>query len=443
MKRTVRVYANVALMVTSVIAGILLGELGYRLAGYTVAIRLPAPSLLPRFYYKADPVNGFDIVENFAGGSFEFPEYIRSYGAPFSVTSNSLGCRDRPFDQEDGYVLLIGDSHTWGYVPLEQTWGATLEQLIGIRVLKCGVGGYGSRQEQHKLEAVVAKAGRPRLVVVGYCVGNDLLDDYLYPSRTVIDGYLVTKVALTDAKRGDRKIYSEDELQSRLRSRLEERLRSALEQKSAGFMAGAKDFLADHSVLYDLLQNSGAIRRLAARFGMADPPPPNDWDGSYSIPYTLASSSPWLDQAWEEHLTNLRRLKSAVEAVGATMLVVMIPNGYQVYEFLRPQDHSLEWEYPNKRLAEFFQREDIAFLDLLPELRRHSRHDGKPVLDAQEDLYWPQDGHMNVKGNRLAGLLIGRQVLEQPFLELPDKDKRLSEVKQHLSASIEQQAREF
>jgi len=46
-----------------------------------------------------------------------------------------LGCRDRSFDQEDDYVLLLGDSFAWGYVPLEQTWGAILEQLIGIRVL--------------------------------------------------------------------------------------------------------------------------------------------------------------------------------------------------------------------------------------------------------------------------------------------------------------------
>ena len=59
------------------------------------------------------------------------------------------------------------------------------------------------------------------------------------------------------------------------------------------------------------------------------------------------------------------------------------------------------------------------------------------MLDAREDLFWPEDGHLNVKGNRLLGLLISRYVLEQPFLQLQDKDKRLSDIKQLLSASTD------
>jgi hypothetical protein len=423
MRRSVRACANAALVVTSVIVGILFCELGLRMVGYTDPVRAPRTGLAPRFYYKADPVNGHDIAKNFAGGFFEFPDYIRIYGVPFTVSSNSLGCRDRSFDQEDGYVLLLGDSFTWGYVALEQTWGATLEQLIGIRVLKCGVGGYGPRQERHKLKAVVGQAGRPRLVVVGYTVGNDLLDDYLYPGRTVIDGYMVTKVALADAKRGDRKVYSEDELQARLRS--------ILEQKPAGFTAGVKDVLAYHSVLYDLLRNSEALRRMTARLGLAEPPPtPSDLEALRSI-----AEYPWLDQAWKEHLANLRQFKSEVEAVGATMLVVIFPTNTQVYESLRPQEGNLQWEYPNQRLTEFFQQEHITFLDLMPEFRHYARCNGSPMSDTQEDLYWPHDGHPNVKGNRLAGLLISRQVLEQPFLELHDKSRRLSDINQLLSAS--------
>ena len=69
---------------------------------------------------------------------------------------------------EDGYVLLLGDSFTWGYVPLEQTWGTSLEQFIGARVLKCGVSGYGARNEPEKLNAVVTRAGRPAFVIVGH-----------------------------------------------------------------------------------------------------------------------------------------------------------------------------------------------------------------------------------------------------------------------------------
>lgn len=391
------------------------------MVGYTDPVQVLRTGMAPQFYYQAAPVNGHDLAKNFAGGFFQFPDFIRAYGAPFSVSSNSLGCRDRSFDQEDGYVLLLGDSFTWGYVAIEQTWGTTLEQLIGIRVLKCGVGGYGPRQERHKLKAVVGQAGRPRLVIVGYDA-HDLLDDYLYPGRTVIDGYMVTKIALADAKRGDRKVYSEDEIQARLRS--------VLEQKPAGFTDSVKDVLADHSVLYDRLRESEALQRMAARLGLAEPPP------SLGDPpvFHSAAEYPWLDQAWKEHLNNILELNSKVEAVGATMLLVIFPDKPQVYESLRPQGGDLQWEYPNQRLTEFFQREHIAFLDLLPEFRRYARCNGSPMSDTQEDLYWPHDGHPNVKGNRLAGLLISRQVLEQLFLELNDKSRRLSDINQLLSA---------
>lgn len=430
MKRIVQVCVSVALVVTSVIVGVLLCEVSYRVAGYSSPVRAPVPSHYPQYYYKTDPVKGYDINENFPGRPFEFSEYIRSYGESFSITSNSLGCRDRPFDREDSYVLLIGDSHTWGYAPLEQTWGTTLEQHLGMRVLKCGVPGYGTRQERHKLESVAAKAARPRLVILGYCMGNDLLDDYLYPNRTVIDGYLLIKAVLADEKGGGRKVRSDDELRTRLKSALKKRSKSVSERQASGFVGRAKDFLADHSVLYDLLRKSEVLRRVAAGAGMANPLPAAGGVEVYHSPATL----PWLDRAWEEHLTNLRQLRAAVKAMGADLFVVLMPNSYQVYPFTRPRDGKLDWEYPMKRLVDFFQEEGIAFFDLGPELQRYARQTGSSMLDAREDLFWHYDGHMNVKGNLLTGLLIGRQVLEQPFLELQDKDKRLSDVKKRLSA---------
>jgi hypothetical protein len=422
MKRSLIAYANVALVVMGLIAGILLGELGCRLAGYTVTPRVEGHGMAPRSYYKPDPVNGYDIAENFSGGYFEFPEYIRTYGAPFPVISNNLGCRDRSFSNEGSYVLTLGDSFTWGYVSLEETWGAILEQHIGVRVLKCGVGGYGPRQERHKLEKVVAKAGRPRLVVVGYTVINDLLDDYLYPGRTVMDGYLLMKVTLADAKQGGRKVISDAELQTRLKS--------ALEEKPEGFIAGVKNVLADHSVLYDLLRNAEALRRVGFWLGFSDPLP----DPPLREVFRSIQAYPWLDEAWGEHLANLKHLKSAVEAHGANLLVVMIPNADQVYEFLRPQDDSLQWEYPNKRLIELFQREGIEFLDLMPEFRRQARHDGIPILHSLDDLYWPNDHHPNVKGNLLTGLLISKYVLDKQLLVTDNKDERLAQINDLLVA---------
>lgn len=425
MRHAVRATASLVLVVVGLIAGLFLGELGYRLAGYTPPVRTHSFGMAPRFYYKADPANGHDIAEDFSGDSFTLPDYIRSNGAPFTVSSNSLGCRDRPFARQDDYVLLLGDSLTWGYVPLEQTWGATLDQLIGSRVLNCGVGGYGPRHERRKMEVVVAKAGRPRLVIVGYAPGNDLLDDYLYPGRTVIDGYMINKVTLTDAVHGDRQVSSDEQLQARLDS--------FFQRKPVGLIDGVKAFIEEHSAVYHRLRKSKVLRRAASRFGLADAPPPV-LDGFEA--FLPIDSYPWLDKAWEEHLANLRQLNSAVESIGANMLVVMLPYPPQVYESVRPQELHLDWEYPNRRLAKFFEDEHIAYVDVLPEFREYARRNGGSRIRHHEDLYWPDDGHLNAEGNRLIGLLISRHVLEQMFLELPDKDQRLSDVRQLLQAPI-------
>ena len=412
-RRCLHASANVVLIVTSIVVGIVLFELGLRMVGYT-AVQTSGAVLAPRFYYVADPLSGHDIANNFAGGFFVLPDYVRAYGAPFKVSSNNLGCRDRSFDQEEAYVLLLGDSFTWGYVALEQTWGTTLEQLVGMRVLKCGVGGYGTHQERNKLKAIVQKAGRPRLVVVGY-TAHDLLDDYLYPGRTVVDGYLVTTITFVDEKRGDLKVYSEDEMQARVKMALEKQY-------------SVKDFLADHSILYDRLRNAEALRGIAARFGLAEPTSLGDPGIFRSI-----AEYPWLEEAWDKHLANLQQLKSEVEAVGATLLVVLIPERAQVYESLRPREGDVQWEYPNQRVTEFLQRGHIAFVDLLPDFRRYARCNGSSKSDTLDDLYWAHDGHLNVKGNRMAGLLISRQLLEGQILKSVDHSSRLSNINQLLT----------
>ncbi|MDF0672846.1 MAG: GDSL-type esterase/lipase family protein [Nitrospira sp.] len=383
------------------------------------AFHIPGRSMTPQFYYAADSVNGHDIAKNFSSGDFLLPEYIRTYKAPFTVSSNSFGCRDRSFDPQDGYVLLIGDSVTHGYVALEETWGAILEQLLDVRVLKCGVSGYGARHERHKLDDVTAHAGRPRFVIVGH-VWNDILDDYLYPGRTVIDGYMLDKVMPADAMSGGRLVRSDEFLQRLLKNRLEPKF---------GPLGYTQQLLANYSILYDRLENSELLQRVGSWLGFKV----SSNRRSELEAFQPIGEFPWLGQAWEEHLENLRQLKAAVAALDATMIVVIFPDRRQLYDSLRPQKGSFQWEYPNQRLTEFLQQDQIAFVDLLPEFRQYVNCSGRSMPRTPDDLYWAYDDHPNVKGNRLAGLLIGRHVLEGSFVQVRDKTRRLSDIDQLLS----------
>lgn len=87
-----------------------------------------------------------------------------------------------------------------------------------------------------------------------------------------------------------------------------------------------------------------------------------------------------------------------------------------------------------QRLTEFFQREHIAFVDLLPAFRRYAYCSGSSTAHAEGDLYWAHDRHPNVRGNRLAGFLINRQVLEGTFVKIDDQSARLSGIDQLLNA---------
>jgi hypothetical protein len=406
-----------ALIASGVVLALLLVEILVRVAGIAQPPDEPS-NPYPRFYFRSDPARGFDLSENFAPADFALLDYRRAYNGFFKVWTNELGCFDQPLEPRRDFILLVGDSFTWGYAPLEQTWGMVLQSQIGTRVLKCGVGGYGTRQEKNKIEMIVHRAGNPRLVIIGYFIENDVLDDYLFPYSTVVDGYLVTKTEV-DWLTGAKTTVAENEIR--------ERLTAALRPKRT-WMASIKALLVRHSVTYNTVRETRALRTIAHELGVAEPA------AASSVPVVFGSlqSSPWLAGAWEEHFDNVREVKRLAARLGTRLLFVIIPTREQVYDFLRPPDVNAQWDVPNKRLTDFLQGEDIDFLDLLPELKKRARQTPKRLLEVDVDLYWPQDRHWNIRGNRLVGLLIGRYLLERGMINPSDRRDRLTHIERQL-----------
>ncbi len=133
-----------------------------------------------RYYYQSDLEKGFDIAPNVKGKRMSVDNRVE-----FEVWSNELGCFDEPYRGEPDYLLLVGDSFTHSYAPFPDKWGTQIEKLLNYRVLKCGVSGYGTKQELLKATEIIARVRhQPRLIIVGY-FWNDLSDDYSFPSLTV------------------------------------------------------------------------------------------------------------------------------------------------------------------------------------------------------------------------------------------------------------------
>lgn len=351
-------------------------------------------SSIPRHYYAADKETGFDISQNFPEAYFKFGDNEHK------IWSNELCCFDTRYEGDKEFILLVGDSFTWGFAPFDKKWGFLLEKELGKRVLKCGVEGYGSRQELLKIKKIINKVKRePELIIVGYCVANDLEDDYLFPNSTVINGFPVSQSLLKDIHTGEKG----------------ERLFGA-----STYVQRVKSWLFSNFVLYRFIRHSRVLRQIGMKAGFV-----------YHEPLLYAfkpDKLPWLNKAWEIHLRNLKEIKDFAAASNAKLLFVLFPNKEQVYDFLQPEIKNADWYSTNNKLKDFFEKEGISYLDLTYAFRDYADLTRRTYLGAGSDLYWRYDGHLNIAGNRVAGLLIGRSVLEKGLIKAGDYKERLGAI---------------
>ena len=184
MEKIKRAVVNLGLIALSLALILLALEIALRFTPYASMIERDKKL---RYYYRADAVKGFDISPNVK----KMRTSTDNNAFEYDIWSNELGCFDEPYRGEKDYVLLVGDSFTHQFAPFEAMWGTQMEHLLERRVLKCGVSGYGTEQEYHKAQEVIAQTGnKPGLIIVGYCL-NDLDSDYFGNNLTVHQGFLV------------------------------------------------------------------------------------------------------------------------------------------------------------------------------------------------------------------------------------------------------------
>jgi len=397
---------NLGLILTSLVMALVLLEIALRFTPYR---HLLLRDRHIRYYYRADAVKGFDIRPNVG----KIRTSVDNHSVEYDIWSNELGCFDQPYRGEKDVILLMGDSFSHSYAPFEDKWGTQIEKILNYRVLKCGVNGYGTRQELLKAQEIIAKIHRsPRLIIVGY-FWNDLTDDYAFPSLTVVDGFLVVSDKYKDPKTG--RLLNIEALDQHY----------TLWDKLTGnyplrFWDMINYFLDQHFVLVNLL-NDSRLRLF----------PPNY---SYSNPlgFLAFSQDPWVQKVWAGHEENLKAFKELAAAQGAELLVVLIPTNTQVYPFIAG-GRQIDLERPNRILGEFFQKEQIRCLDLLPLFRKYADQTPRQYLASDEDLYWRANSHWSLKGEYLAGLLVSHYILQNNLVQVPDREEKLKEIEDKLA----------
>lgn len=173
-------------------------------------------------------------------------------------------------------------------------------------------------------------------------------------------------------------------------------------------------WLYQHSRLYRQLEPLMVAKWPRRQFGDAYP--------LAFTPLYLPTEEPELAQAWQVTLATLAQLQQEVEADGRQFAVALIspeiiirlgalsPQEQQQFLSDNPIFADAQLDRPNRRLAQFFNRRGIPFIDLTQPMIEHWAATGTP-------LYLLGEGHWTVEGNRMAGELVAEWLARHNFLQ--------------------------
>lgn len=135
----------------------------------------------------------FSIIASFAGGelllrgfldevNYMYPVLERHPELGHAIAAGTGGHDAWGFRNttvpESADIVAIGDSMTYGYsATASKSWPAQVGRLSGVRVYNLALGGYGPVQYLHLFKDR-ALSLNPRIVLIGFYLGNDLVDTY-------------------------------------------------------------------------------------------------------------------------------------------------------------------------------------------------------------------------------------------------------------------------
>jgi hypothetical protein len=382
--------APLALVLGSVLVGLLLGEAAVR--------------ILDRSYYwslskRPDPLLGWRPVPGSEG-------WQRIEGEAL-VRINRAGFRDRDHDpaKPSGTlrIAVLGDSFTEAVqVPIEQTWWRVLEGQLkhcpaldgrAVEVLSFGVSGYSSTQ-QLQVWRHVASRYDPDGAVLGFFPGNDIRENSPDLDHDPMRPYLIDRAQGLVLDEG-------------FRDSAEYRFRSALPGRAAFW-------LLTHSRLLQVADEARDRWRLRAqgeptagqRRARGEP-------GVDSEIYAPPKDAPWA-QAWDLTEGILETLNQEVEATGARLWVATLSTGAQVHPDPRVRGRIADQLgtddllYPDRRIAALGERVGFEVINLASELQFFATMNGAWLHGFEGG---PRGiGHWNPVAHHLAGQIIAERV---------------------------------
>ncbi len=336
----------------------------------------------------------------------ELPDPMLRYRVePHTAGHDSWGYRNKLVpDVAD--ILAIGDSQTYGESSLAKySWPSILQDLTGEEVYNMGLGGYGPA-EYFYLLSHKAPLLKPKLIIAGFYLGNDLADTY-----AAVYGVEYWK----DLRNPE--FTEKVDVPVDVRKEPTEIIVPARQTLQPTFKAGVHvvtNWLAGHSVLYRVITATylGDVIRQNMMIEMGEKITmlSDDEHGIYTgfTPYrrlqALDLNKTDVGEGLKLALDFFNDMNELAMQNGVRFLVVIIPTKESVYgsfiegkknlQYSDTIDRLLENERRVSRTAQsYFTENSIPYLDLLPPLESAAR---------TEQIY-PNNysGHFNNNGNRV------------------------------------------
>jgi hypothetical protein len=279
---------------------LLAGELGVRQTQWRFLLNEELPEF-PSRYFREQPSLGTDLSVNHS------EQRLKMRAPAHRVHTNRFGCYDFNRNAGGGYILLVGGDLAWGYVPILNHWGTTVETELGRRVIKCGMPGTGTATHLQKAKQVIGEIGDPPSLIILLYENNDFIDDVVAPNFMMVNDTRVERFRWMDLETGyverhTQETYEEEQENKEIKFRKMNVAQRYLSQKSALYSAVAYFF---HQEKSKRESSENRIRRLDERDLLQ-----------------VSDNTGWLDNELNSHLENLKGFKTLADWHSSNLLVL-------------------------------------------------------------------------------------------------------------------------
>lgn len=392
-----RLFAVISL-VTGLVFGLILVEIGLRIVGYSS----------PEFY-AADASRGYALIPGMWG------TYSKEGRSQVAINSDGFRDVEHTVEKPAGTfrIAVVGDSYVEAF-QVEQSESFTnfvrdeLTKCGGaggkqIEMLNFGVSGYSTAQELITIREKVMKYS-PDIVMLVMTTNNDITDNSPYFKKLPIP-YFNADGVVDEGFRQDKVFLARNSTLSRLGIWLKNHIRVV--QAIGTISTGIK-------YKYQSWKNQKPE---------GEPPPVGSQvAGPIAAPdigvdnqiYRTPGDDNWKN-AWSVTESIIVQMNKDVTEKGAKLLVVTGSNGVQVLPDVSHRTAYAKYIgvddllYPDRRIAEFCTSKSIPVITLAPLLGDYSARANVFLHGFEGNIGY---GHWNQRGHKVAGETIGKKLCE-------------------------------